>query len=60
MSPSQLDPEDQARVDSYLSRPNHQVERKPFRFWVLFAFLVGVMAFFGVLSFFIAWLVGVV
>ncbi|SEL51760.1 Protein of unknown function [Atopomonas hussainii] len=28
---SKLSPEDQARVDDYLSAPQHQVERAPFK-----------------------------
>jgi len=32
---SRLNPEDQRRVDEYLSAPQHQVERRPFRPWLL-------------------------
>ncbi|MEG1039183.1 MAG: DUF3094 family protein [Pseudomonas sp.] len=32
---SRLNPEDQRRVDQYLQAPQHQVERKPFRPWLL-------------------------
>jgi len=30
-----LSDEDQRRVDDYLSAPQHRVERKPFRPWLL-------------------------
>ena len=43
-----LYPEDQKRVDEYLSASIHQVERKPFNPWkllgVLFAILVAITA----------------
>lgn len=32
-----LSDEDQHRVDEYLSAPQHRVERKPFRPWLLLA-----------------------
>ncbi len=32
-----LSDEDQRRVDEYLSAPQHRVERKPFRPWLLLA-----------------------
>ena len=32
---SRLSPEDQQKVDQYLSAPQHQVERQPFRVWRL-------------------------
>ncbi|CAD5107936.1 DUF3094 family protein [Zestomonas carbonaria] len=47
---SRLSPDDQARVDQYLSAPQHRVERKPFRPWMLLAvILVSVIAL-GLLS----------
>ncbi|OLS61453.1 DUF3094 family protein [Pseudomonas putida] len=47
---SRLTPEDQRRVDQYLQAPHHQVERKPFRPWLLLALVVGVTIGLGVLS----------
>ena len=42
---SRLNPDDQKRVEQYLSAPQHQVERQPFRVWrlllVILIFLVG-------------------
>ncbi|MGE8410191.1 MAG: DUF3094 family protein [Pseudomonas sp.] len=47
---SRLTPEDQRRVDQYLQAPQHQVERKPFRPWLLLALVVGVTIGLGLLS----------
>lgn len=47
---SRLTPEDQRRVDQYLQAPQHQVERKPFRPWLLLALVVGVTVGLGLLS----------
>ncbi len=47
---SRLTPEDQRRVDQYLQAPQHQVERKPFRPWLLLALVVGVTISLGLLS----------
>ncbi|WP_100633441.1 DUF3094 family protein [Pseudomonas qingdaonensis] len=47
---SRLNPEDQRRVDEYLRAPQHQVERKPFRPWLLLALVVGVTISLGLLS----------
>ncbi|WP_447589264.1 DUF3094 family protein [Aquipseudomonas campi] len=47
---SRLNPEDQQRVDQYLSAPQHQVERQPFRVWrLLLVILLSVVAL-GILS----------
>lgn len=47
---SRLNPEDQQRVDHYLSTPQHQVERQPFRVWrLLLVILLSVVAL-GILS----------
>ncbi|WP_454254513.1 DUF3094 family protein [Pseudomonas sp. Marseille-Q8238] len=47
---SRLNPEDQQRVDQYLSTPQHQVERQPFRVWrLLLVILLSVVAL-GILS----------
>lgn len=47
---SRLNPEDQRRVDEYLQAPQHQVERKPFRPWLLLVLVVGVTIALGLLS----------
>ena len=47
---SRLTPEDQRRVDQYLQAPQHQVERRPFRPWLLLALVVGVTVLLGLLS----------
>jgi len=47
---SRLSPEDQQRVDQYLSAPQHQVERKPFRVWLLLSVIVAVTIGMGLLS----------
>ena len=39
---SRLNPEDQRRVDEYLRAPQHQVERRPFRPWLLLVLVVAV------------------
>lgn len=54
---SRLNPEDQRRVDEYLRAPQHQVERKPFRPWLLLALVVGVTISLGLLSRFLSHLV---
>lgn len=48
--PSRLYPEDQKRVDEYLSSPVHRVERRPFRVWILIAIVVGSVIGLGLLS----------
>lgn len=55
--PSRLYPEDQKRVDEYLASPIHQVERKPFRVWLLLAVIVGSVIGLGLISRFLATLV---
>ncbi|MDH2198455.1 hypothetical protein PSOLE_20770 [Pseudomonas oleovorans subsp. oleovorans] len=47
---SRLSPEDQQKVDQYLSAPQHQVERQPFRVWRLLALVVVVTIGLGLLS----------
>ncbi|MFK0090507.1 DUF3094 family protein [Pseudomonas sp. NPDC090755] len=47
---SRLNPEDQRRVDDYLQAPQHQVERKPFRPWLLLWMVVLVTIGLGLLS----------
>ena len=48
--PSRLHPEDQKRVDEYLSSPVHRVERRPFRVWILIALVAGSVISLGLLS----------
>ena len=48
--PSRLNPEDQKRVDQYLSAPQHQVERQPFRPWLLLLMVMVVVIGLGILS----------
>lgn len=47
---SRLSPEDQQRVDQYLSAPQHQVERPPFRVWRLLLVILLAVIVLGVLS----------
>ncbi|MDH1279545.1 DUF3094 domain-containing protein [Pseudomonas chengduensis] len=54
---SRLSPEDQQKVDQYLSAPQHQVERQPFRVWRLLALVVAVTIGLGLLSRFLSRLV---
>lgn len=55
-----LNSEDQARVDAYLSRPNHQIERKPFRPWLMMGVVVLVMVFLSIFSYILAYIHGVI
>jgi len=54
---SRLSPEDQQKVDQYLSAPQHQVERQPFRVWRLLAVVLVVTIGLGLLSRFLSRLV---
>ena len=56
----QLNDEDLARVERYLNRPNHQVERKPFRPWLLLLVIVAVMTGLSLFSYLLAYLHDVV
>ena len=47
---SRLSPDDQKRVEQYLSAPQHQVERQPFKVWRLLLIIVMVTIGLGVLS----------
>lgn len=47
---SRLSPEDQQRVERYLSSPQHQVTRRPFRPWRLMLGLLAVIVGLGLLS----------
>lgn len=48
--PSRLNPDDQRRVEEYLQAPQHQVERRPFRPWLLLAVVVAAVVGLGLLS----------
>ena len=47
---SRLNPDDQKRVEQYLSAPQHQIERQPFKVWRLLLIIVMVTIGLGVLS----------
>ena len=47
---SRLNPDDQKRVEHYLSAPQHQIERQPFRVWRLLMVIVVVVIGLGLLS----------
>ncbi|WP_296249955.1 DUF3094 family protein [Pseudomonas sp. UBA4194] len=47
---SRLNPDDQQRVDEYLRAPQHQVERRPFRPWLLLVLTIAVVIGLGLLS----------
>ncbi|WP_341960045.1 DUF3094 family protein [Pseudomonas sp. RC10] len=47
---SRLNPDDQKRVEEYLQAPQHQVERRPFRPWLLLAVVLVVVIGLGLLS----------
>jgi hypothetical protein len=47
---SRLNPEDQKRVEEYLQAPQHRVERRPFRPWLLLIVVVAVVVGLGLLS----------
>lgn len=54
---SRLNPEDQQRVEQYLNAPQHQVQRKPFRPWLLLLLVIAVVIGLGLLSRLLAGLV---
>jgi len=54
---SRLSPEDQQKVDHYLSAPQHQVQRQPFRVWRLLTVVLAVVIGLGLLSRFLSRLV---
>ncbi|WP_411381214.1 DUF3094 family protein [Pseudomonas sp. MPB26] len=47
---SRLNPDDQQRVEEYLQLSQHQVERKPFRPWLLLGVVLAVVIGLGLLS----------
>jgi len=58
--PKKLSDEDQARVDAYLNSGHNDVERKPFRPFLLLAVILGVLTALSLLSLVIARTKGVV
>ena len=55
--PSRLNPDDQQRVEQYLSAPQHQVRRQPFKVWRLLLIIVFIVIGLGLLSRFLSRLV---
>ena len=55
--PSRLNPDDLKRVEEYLQLPQNQVERRPFRPWLLLAVVVIVVIGMGLLSRLLSYLV---
>nr|WP_208022304.1 DUF3094 family protein [Aestuariicella hydrocarbonica] len=49
-----MSPEDQQRVDRYLTSGVHQTDRKPFRVWRLFAFIWLVLGVMSAISYWLA------
>ncbi|SUD33447.1 50s ribosomal protein l13 [Pseudomonas fluorescens] len=47
---SRLNPDDQQHVEEYLQLSQHQVERKPFRPWLLLGVVLVVVIGLGLLS----------
>jgi hypothetical protein len=47
---SRLNPDDQRRVEEYLQAPQRQVERRPFRPWLLLVVVLAVVIGLGLLS----------
>ncbi|NMX61520.1 DUF3094 family protein [Pseudomonas sp. WS 5059] len=47
---SRLNPDDQQHVEEYLQLSQHQVERKPFRPWLLLGVVLVVVIGLGILS----------
>lgn len=47
---SRLSPDDQQRVEQYLSAPQHQVPRQPFKVWRLLFITLGIVVALGLLS----------
>jgi hypothetical protein len=47
---SRLNPEDQLRIEHYLNAPQHRMERRPFRPWLLMFALLATVVGIGLLS----------
>jgi len=59
MQKPRLYPEDQARVDEFVSRGINSVERKPFRVWLLLGVILASLTVLSILSLLLARLEGV-
>jgi len=57
---NKLSAEDQARVDSVITRGVNSIERRPFRGWLLLGVILVVLTALSLVSYFIAWSHGVV
>lgn len=55
--PSEYSPEDLEAVKQFINTPVNQVERQPFKPWVMIALLMGSVIVLGGLSLLIGWLV---
>lgn len=53
---SRLNPDDQQRVEEYLQAPQHRVERRPFRPWLLLTVVLALVIGLGLLSRLLAYL----
>ncbi|MFO2464694.1 DUF3094 domain-containing protein [Pseudomonas sp. 15FMM2] len=53
---SRLNPDDQQHVEEYLQLSQHQVERQPFRPWLLLGVILAVVIALGLLSRFLSYL----
>ncbi|MFK3794442.1 DUF3094 family protein [Pseudomonas piscis] len=53
---SRLNPDDQRHVEEYLHLPQHRVERRPFRPWMLLVVVVVVTVALGLVSRLISYL----
>ncbi|WP_297839146.1 DUF3094 domain-containing protein [Pseudomonas sp.] len=53
---SRLNPDDQQRVEEYLQTSQNQVERRPFRPWLLLIVVVAVTVGLGLLSRFLSYM----
>jgi len=56
---TRLSPEDQARVDQFISQGINSVERKPFRVWLLLGAIFVVLTVLSLSSFILARVLGV-
>lgn len=59
MQKTKLYPEDQARVDEFLSKGINSVERKPFRVWALLGVILAALTVLSIVSLMLARLEGV-
>lgn len=56
---NRLSPEDQARVDQFISQGVNSVERQPFRVWLLLGAIFAVLTILSLSSFVLARVLGV-